>query len=116
MPSLIVFFQHSSEFALHISVLLVACACAVHLAQLHKQRFCTILDSSFVSFEHRICAAAPVADVISQWTPGFLDPTESDRPGWRPSCPSEGCYCRSRYVTFIAAGWFRTKVHPKSNI
>ena len=116
MPSLIVFFQQSSELELHISVLLVPCACAVHLAHLHKQQFCTVLDSSFVSFEHRICAAAPVADVISQCTPGFLDPTESDSPDWRLSRPSEGYYCRSRYVTFIAAGWFRTKAHLKSNI
>lgn len=69
-----------------------------------------------MSFEHCICAAASVADVISQWTPGYLDPAESDRPDWRPSGPSEGYYCRSRYVTFTVAGGFRTKAHLKSNI
>ena len=69
-----------------------------------------------MSFEHRICAAAPVADFISQWMPGYLDPAESDGPDWRPGGPSEGYYCRSRYVTFIAAGGFRTKAHLKGDI
>jgi hypothetical protein len=85
---LIVFFPHSSELALHISVFLVTFA--GHLAQLHKQRFCTVFDSSLVFFEHRICEAAPLADIISQWPPGFLDPAESDRPDWHPNGPSEG--------------------------
>jgi hypothetical protein len=58
---------------------------------LNKQRFYTVLDSSFVFYEHRFCAAVPVADV-SQWTPSYLDPVEFDRPYWRPSGPSEGSY------------------------